>query len=338
MTPAKIRNPFFARTLCAGLLLGPLCAGHVAAQSQASGNEAEVFARVGEQVITLGEYRSAFAAGVRQKFYHARPPEDELARFQREVGEKLIDQALLAREAQRRGIVPDRARIDAQVAEYEKRYAGNERWQNTRANVLPRLVRELERRSRLERLEANVRSVPLPDPADARAYYEANPGLFTEPEQVRLSLILLKVNPASPDEVWDEAMARGQRLHARLKQGADFAELARLNSADPSAERGGDLGYVHRGMLPESIEKQVIETLHPGAASAPVRLLEGVAIVRLEARKPARLREFADVSRSARELLQRERGEKAWQTLVAELRAAKDVQVIELRYAQPRAN
>lgn len=308
------------------------------AQAAAPAVGGEVFARVGEKVITFQEYQAALAAGVRQKFYHGKPPVAELSQFQREIGAQLVNKLLLLDEAKRRGIAPDRAKVDATVAGYDKRYGSSEQWRANREQVLPRLIEQLERQSVLERLEADVRAVQRPSANDVQAYFEANPAQFTEPEQVRISLILLKVAPSSPRTAWDEAAEEAKRLHQRLEKGADFAELARLRSADPSAERGGDLGYVHRGMLPELIEKQIIDSLQPGAFSAPVMLLEGVAIVRLVDRKPARLRALADVARRAEELWLREQGENAWKRLIDVLRAATLVQVDESRLLPATGN
>lgn len=332
------RRTAVTAALGCSLLLPLYPAAQTIAQTTGATPGGEVFARVGEKVITFHEYQAALAAGMRQKFYHARPPVAELSRFQREVGEKLVDKALLLEEAKRRGIEPDRARIEETIAGYERRYASSEQWRAKRDKALPQLVEQLERESVLERLEAGVRAVDRPPESEARAYYDANPGLFNEPEQIRLSLILLKVAPSSPRTAWDEAADEAKRLHQRLQKGADFAELARMHSADPSAERGGDLGYVHRGMLPEMIEKQVIDSLKQGTFSQPVMLLEGVAIVRLEDRKPARLRAFADMAKRAEELWQHDQGEKAWKRLIAGLRAATIVQIDESRFLPAAGN
>jgi parvulin-like peptidyl-prolyl isomerase len=294
--------------------------------------EVDVFARVDGKVITVRDFQSALAAGMRQKFYHGRPREGELARFSREVGEKLVMQLLLGAEAERRGIEPDRTAIDKQIEEYDRRYAASEQWQRSRENVLKRLVGELERRSRLERLEAQVKAVAVPAEDEALAYYRSRPELFTEPERVRLSLILLKVQPGAAGKVWEAAFAEAGRLHERLVKGADFAEVARLHSGDPSAAKGGDLGYLHRGMLPAEIEKQFVDGLQTGQISKPARVLEGIAIVRLDERRPPLLREYGLVARSAQDLLQRERGEQAWARLTADLRAAAVVQLDESRY------
>ncbi|MBI3374954.1 MAG: peptidylprolyl isomerase [Betaproteobacteria bacterium] len=324
-----------------GCVLPLLCsfpAAHSIAQAATSAPGGEVFARVGEKVITFQEYQAALAAGMRKKFYHARPPVDELSKFQREIGEQLVGRLLLLEEAKLRGIAPERAKIDASIAEYDQRYAASEQWRANREQVLRKLIEQLEHQSVLERLEASVRTAELPAEGEVRAYYEVNPGQFTEPEQLRISLILLKVTPSSPRAAWDEAAEEAKRLHQRLQKGADFAELARTHSSDPSAERGGDLGYVHRGMLPELIEKQVIDSLGPGTYSAPVTLLEGVAIVRLADRRPPQLRAYADVAKRAEELWLRDRGEKAWNQLIATLRAATVVQIDESRFLPAVSN
>ena len=322
-----------------GLLgIGLQPAAHAVAQTARLAPGGEIFARVDKHEITFAEYQAALAAGIRKKYYHSRPPVAELSRLQREVADQLIDRVLLLEEARRRDIEPDRGRIDAAVAGYDKRYGASEQWRAERDRRLPALVAQLESQSVLERLEAGVREVPPPDAATAKAFFEAQPEKFTEPEQVRLSLILLKVAPSAPRAAWDKAAEEGRRLHQKLRKGADFAELARLHSADPSAARGGDLGYLHRGMLPELIEKQVIDSLQPGAYSEPVTLLEGVAIVRLEARKPARVRSFEASAKRAGELWRREQGEKAWQRLIERLRAAAVVQVDESRLLPAPAN
>lgn len=317
----------------AAALAAAWVAGAALAADTAPPPSADVFARVGDRVISVRDYESALAAGVRQKFYHGRPAAEDLARFGREVGEGLVAQALLSAEAERRGIEPDRAAIDRQLAEYERRYADSTQWKQSRESVLPRLVAELERRSRLERLEASVRAVPSPGEAAIRAYYESKPERFTEPEQLRLSLILLKLEPAASAADREAAMALAGDLHRQLAAGADFAALARKHSGDPSAASGGDLGYVHRGMLPQAVEKQFADGLEPGQVSAPSRVLEGVAIVRLEDRKAPRLRPFDEVAGNAAALLQRDLGEQAWTRLKSDLRASAAVWVDETRFA-----
>lgn len=296
------------------------------------GENAAPFATVGDAAIEREEFEAAVTAGVRQKFYHGRVPEQELAAYRREVGERLVERALLLAEAKRRGLEPDRAAVEAEIAQYERRYASSERWRAERERLLPPLVAELERQSVLRRLEDQVRAVPAADEAQVQAFYASRPELFTEPEQLRLRIIVLAVDPSSPKQAWEQAREEAARLRSRAARGADFGELARLHSSDASAANDGDLGYLHRGMLPAAIDALAGEQLKPGEVSEPLRVLEGYALVRLEDRRPAELRRFADVKARAAELDQRSRGEAQWQALRAALREGAAVRVDESAY------
>ena len=294
------------------------------------------FAAVGDSVISAADYQRALAVAMRKKYYHAKPPEDELAKFQREVGDDVVNRVLLLKEAQRRGIQPDRDKVAATVAGYDAQYKGSANWAVNRDKMLASVVPELERESLFERLERLVKTVPEPSEAASRAYYNKHLELFVEPEQVKLSVILLKVDPSSTQSVWNSAHAEAKALHKRLLGGADFSELARLHSGDRSAPRGGDMEYTHRGMLPEAMHS-VVDALKPLQLAEPVQLLEGVAILRLEGRKPAQQRSFAQVRDRAADLWQRAEGDARWKKLIANLRQATVIRIDESQYAPLRA-
>jgi len=297
---------------------------------------ATTFATVGDTLISGADYQRALAVAMRKKYYHAKPPEDELARFQREVGDDVVNRVLLLKEATRRGIQPDRDQIKATVAGYDAQYKGSANWAANRDKMLANVVPQLERESLLERLEKLVRQVPEPSEAAARAYYDEHKDLFVEPEQVRLSVILLKVDPSSRQAVWASAHAEAKTLHKRLLGGADFGELARLHSGDRSAANGGQMDYTHRGMLPEAVHS-VVDKLQPRQISEPVQMLEGVAILRLDDRRLAKQRDFEQVRARAADLWQRAEGEARWKKLIAELRRSATIRIDESHYAPLRA-
>ena len=90
-----------------GLLLALGWLALYAAEARAA-DAAAVFARVADSVILQKDYDDAFAVAARSKFYHGKAPENEVAKLQREVADKLVVRVLLLREAKRRGIAPDR--------------------------------------------------------------------------------------------------------------------------------------------------------------------------------------------------------------------------------------
>ena len=98
-------------------------------------------------------------------------------------------------------------------------------------------------------------------------YYNDNLQQYSTPEEVRASHILLKT------EGKDDAAVKKQAedLLAKVKAGADFAELAKKFSQDEaSAAKGGDLDFFPRGQMVPEFDK-VAFSLQPGQISDLVK-------------------------------------------------------------------
>jgi parvulin-like peptidyl-prolyl isomerase len=329
MEKVRIHRKHRFGTLALCLLIGGIgMARATVAQEPPASPARAVFATVAGTVITQDDYANALIAAARSKFYHGKPPEGEVARLQRDVADKMVARVLLLREAERLGLQPDAAEVARAVQGYEQRYANSERWQQNRAQLLPGLVARLEQDDVLARLEKEVRGRARPDSVAAEAYYRSHPEKFTQPEQLRVSLIMLKVDPSAPASAWATAEEEARAIVKRLRDGADMAELARLHSSDASAKQGGDLGYLHAGMLPGGAE-EVLKTMQPGQLGEPLRVLEGVAIVRLIDRKLAGLVTFESAKARAEELQLAEQKDALWEGFVAQLRKQTPAQIDE---------
>ncbi len=290
-----------------------------------------LFAEVNGQVISAGEYEATFLTMARQKFYHGKPPEAQIQALRLEVADRLINRVLLLNEVKRREIKADEKDIEATLADYDKRYGNSPGWQQNRETMLPGLSAKLREQQLLERLESEARTVSAASAEEIRAYYNSHTDLFTEPEKLHLSVILLKVDPSSPSSAWDKAEEEAAAIQRRIQAGADFGELARLHSGDGSAEKDGDMGYIHRGMLPEGMHEKV-DKMQSGQLSDPIRVLEGYALLRLHDRRAPKLRAFEEVVGRATDLLQRERSEQAWKDFIASLRASAKIRIDTERF------
>lgn len=124
--------------------------------------------------------------------------------------------------------------------------------------------------------------------ADAKKFYDENPKEFQTPEQVAVSHILIKPDPniADPNEAKAQARAKIEELLKQLKNGADFADLAKINSACPSAADGGDLGFFPRGQMTPPFEKAAFE-LKLGQLSDVVETEYGYHIIKATGHKDA---------------------------------------------------
>jgi parvulin-like peptidyl-prolyl isomerase len=290
-----------------------------------------IYAKVGNMSVTWLDYESEYASQASKKFYHGKPSEAMIAEFQREIGDTLVTNAMLVQEAKRRKLKPDSEEVNQKLAQFEQRFAQDPNWPKARARVLPIITVRLQNESLRSQLEERVRNVPPPSEKQLRKYYEAHPEKFTSPPQTRVSIILLRVDPSAPDADWQKAIEEGQNLVKRARNGEDFATLARDYSGDVTAEDGGDMGYLHEGMLP-GLPAQTVSKLQPGEISDPVTLMEGVAIFRLTERKLAEINSFKSVRERARELWLAEKSENAWNSLIAKLKKSTPVQIDESRF------
>lgn len=133
--------------------------------------------------------------------------------------------------------------------------------------------------------------------------------------QTRSRHILIKVN-----ELVSEAEARRKLvvLKERLDNGADFAELARLNSNDLSAARGGDLGWLYQGDTVPDFEK-AMDALKINQISEPIQSPFGFHLIQVLERRT----EDATAERqrlTARQVLRDRKSDEAYQDWVRQMR------------------
>jgi peptidyl-prolyl cis-trans isomerase SurA len=123
-----------------------------------------------------------------------------------------------------------------------------------------------------------------------------------------------------------EARRRLAGLRERIAGGADFAELARLNSEDGTASRGGELGWIHPGDTVPEFER-ALDALKPGELSEPVRTPFGFHLIQVQERRTAD--PSAERQRlQARVALRERKAEEAYQEWLRQLR---DRTYVEMR-------
>jgi peptidyl-prolyl cis-trans isomerase D len=122
-------------------------------------------------------------------------------------------------------------------------------------------------------------------------------------ERLRLRHILVKVAEGASPEAKKAAADRAEALRKDLAGDLDFDVAAEKNSDDPeSARRGGDLGYVIRGMLPPEVEEAAFK-LRVGENSKPVESKFGWHILRLEEKRAPQKLRYAAVKEDLEQVL-----------------------------------
>ncbi|MFQ5797360.1 MAG: peptidylprolyl isomerase [Bacteroidota bacterium] len=135
------------------------------------------------------------------------------------------------------------------------------------------------------------------------------------PEQVELRHIFIV--PKVDEKTKARTYAKAQAILDSIRAGGDFADFARRYSQDPgSAAKGGDLGFVRRGLFVKEFEEAVF-ALQQGELSNVVETDRGLHIIQLLERR-------GESVRPRHILIKVERDETSDQEAIALLKSLKD--------------
>ncbi len=116
--------------------------------------------------------------------------------------------------------------------------------------------------------------------ARLRKYYSDNKDKFTEPDQAKLAYLFLELKPSPADS--NEILGDMMGILGEIKAGEDFAELARIQSEDPTAEEGGYAGKTFKREELNSKMADVLFSLKVGEVGGPFLDSNGYHLVKLE--------------------------------------------------------
>jgi peptidyl-prolyl cis-trans isomerase SurA len=268
-----------------------------------------VLAIVNNDAITLSELQEAIAAYRYENRDRATENSDQLVQ---QFLTRMIDSRLQVQEAEREKIVIEETEIDEELADRIKKMNLKNREEfeaALKAQGIPmaavrkRIADELRRGrivSRKVRLRVSVTE------EEVAQYLEANRAKLETGLAYHARHILVVPEAGPEDLAWENARIRAELLLTQLREGADFAELAKQHSRDASAKDGGDLGTLKRGELAQDIETQIL-SLAPGQVSKPYRSALGYHIFRLESKEMLEGDGLTRVKAQIREILFREK-------------------------------
>ncbi|MEB2624772.1 peptidylprolyl isomerase [Pseudomonas sp. YuFO8] len=243
----------------------------------------------------------------------------------------LIDKELLWQEALKRGVVISDATVQDQVEQTRQAMGGPQVFARRledagfdEASYIEYTRRDLA----AQQMFTELTRVGEPDEKEVRAFYQEHRAEMNRPEEIQVRHILIKVPQGADASTVEAARLRLQALHTSIREGADFASVARSGSEDASASAGGDLGYFARGRMMPEFEAAAF-ALKPGSVSEPVRTAVGWHLILLENRMEA-----ADVTQEqglemVRAYLARQKQVQARLQALAQLRASNSIERID---------
>ncbi|HEY2816035.1 MAG TPA: peptidylprolyl isomerase [Casimicrobiaceae bacterium] len=128
--------------------------------------------------------------------------------------------------------------------------------------------------------------------ARARELYVADRDRYRAPEEISASHILFDAKKHSNEE----ARKLAADARARVVAGADFNVVAKEVSEDPSAQQNsGRLGWFTRERMDPAFSRAAFALKQAGDVSEPVQSGFGWHVIRLDDRRPPRVRPFEEV-------------------------------------------
>ncbi len=145
---------------------------------------------------------------------------------------------------------------------------------------------------------------------EARDYYEKNKHKFTSPEKVRASIILLKFNPTKGKAGEQKILKKFESILDQLRNGADFAAMAKKFSQDSLAFKGGDLGFFTRKQMLPAFSNRAFK-MKKGEISDIFRTGHGFHVLKVTDKKSAGTSPFEDEKGKIVSFLKKKKSSKA---------------------------
>lgn len=153
---------------------------------------------------------------------------------------------------------------------------------------------------------ADIAATMTPDESLLRQRYEEQKSRFGAPEDRQVAHILIAVDEEMSEE---QARVKAEALRQRIVDGERFEDIARAESQDPgSAEQGGDLGFIGRGIMDAELERAAY-AMGLSEISEPVRSAFGYHLLKINAVKPGSIKPFEGVRAQLKQEAQREMAE-----------------------------
>lgn len=252
--------------------------------------------------------------------------------FRSQAFSNLVNYKLLMHEADEKGITAADSELQERTEEIIGSYESEEQFYERigqlgmdREEFKSRLAEQI----RIDKLiETETSSMDAPSGEEVREYYDSHSEQFEEPEQVRASHILIKVDQEDDQETRRAKREKLQDILNDIRNGASFSEQASLYSEGPSKSKGGDLGFFREEDMVEPFSKAAF-SMDTGEVSDIVETRYGYHIIKVTDKKQARTVPFGEVEDRISGYLESTGKNEAINSYLAELREKANIQYFD---------
>lgn len=194
--------------------------------------------------------------------------------------------------------------------------------------------RETDEEALIRGLVEREVTVPEPDDATCRRYYEQNRARFRAPDIYEASHILFTADPADRENYARACADANAALETLQENPNSFAALARAYSRCPSAAQGGNLGQITKGQTTLEFERALLALAPDELCAAPVETRYGFHVIRLERKHEGRELPYEAVAERIADYLRESVRRRADAQYIARLVSVADITGLALEGAE----
>jgi parvulin-like peptidyl-prolyl isomerase len=289
-------------------------------------------ASVNGKAITKSEF-DRILSGYEKRLAHTGKPmkEADLTAVKNRILENMIDAELLYQQSQKEGIKIDDKVIDERIERMKKRFHDEKSFGEAlgKMHVSEKEFRaEILRSLAITQLLHKVRQNIIVTDKEGEKYYNDNLNLFKEPEQVKISLIWIKLKPNTGESKKIQARKKIETVQKKLAQGEDFGKLAKAYSEGPNAQREGAYGYFRRGQMGKQIEDAAF-ALKVGEVSKILETPLGYYLVKVTGKIPARTISYKEAKPMVERRVKREKEKTEVLNYIEKLRKSANIKMFK---------
>ncbi|MFH2000262.1 MAG: peptidylprolyl isomerase [Planctomycetota bacterium] len=242
--------------------------------------------------------------------------------------EQLVNMKLLTDQVVKDGISIDESLLDEKFAEIASQFPDPEEFDTQLAMAgltKEKLRSEIDMNLKIDKLlEEKMMVESQVSDETVSEYYTQNMESFQRPEEVKASHILIAKKQEDTEETKQEKKDKLSDLRKQIVDGADFAELASVNSDCPSKSQGGDLGFFTRERMAPSFAEAAF-SLEKGGLSEIVETQFGYHLIQTTDKHEAGVVLLEEVKENIKKYLNMQNEQDAFKKYIKELNAGSEI-------------
>ncbi len=143
-------------------------------------------------------------------------------------------------------------------------------------------------------------------PDEIKRFYDSRKDAFKTPKQVKVRDILIKAGPQDTPDQLEAKKKKADEILVKAKKTKDFASLAKKHSEAGNASKGGDMGWIQKGMLDEQIESTLF-SMKAGGLTGVLAARDGFHIFKIEEVKEEKQKTFEEAKDQILQTLKKEK-------------------------------